>query len=275
MIQVIRHSLFRKAERMVGYGELRRLAVKWNTDLSVVECVFALDRLLSAVFRRSVLSETLALNGAAALGKVYFSDYPPVQEAEFVGAADLEPIRLEAELVMAADQAAAQSGMHYRVNSVRSTRARIEFTGPLGRRSAAQPFFPLRFDPRSPLLPTTQARLLQPFSESLEVIVRAVSLEEITARLIAGFDAKPRARDVFDLWFILGHGTNRLDRSRIRSLSVEIAREKGLEPGIEFDLAHRKVLEKVWNAALKQVKGGPSFAEAEVDINRGLKQIVG
>src|ERR687883_1731 len=132
---------------MIGFGELRRLSLEWHTDIAAVERVYALDWLLKGIFDRALLRESLALRGASALNKVYFADYPPVQDLDFARGNGLDDSRLQKELEEAAQDATRASGLTFTLHSISGTEARFEYTGPLGRRSAAQPRLPLRLGP--------------------------------------------------------------------------------------------------------------------------------
>lgn len=258
---------------MVGFGELRRLSLKWQTDIPAVERVYALDWLLKAIFEQPPLSQALAVQGATALGKAYFSEYPAIPDLDMAG-----PLAggasLETDLGKAVAEATRQSGLSFRVHSVAATQARFEFAGPLGRRSAAQPQIVLRLFKEPLASDPVTVPLIHPFSEPLNGIVRAISLEEIAARYIAILSTRPRARDVFDLWFILHHGRSRLNIEQTRSLAADFARQRGRSPGARLDPAYRAVLERAWNNALKQFPAKPSFAQSEADINSALTAIL-
>jgi hypothetical protein len=258
---------------MIGFGEMRRLALVWQTDIARVERVFALDWLLKGIFDREVLRQALALRGAAALSKLYFADYPPIEDVDFARGVGLDDLKLESELVEAAEYAARISGMSYKLNSLQVTEARFEYTGPLGRRSAAQPHVPLRFHATPLHAGAVQGPMLHPFADRFETTVRAVSLEETAAERIALIGQTPRAREVYDLWFILRRGGGLLDRSATRALAETIAAEKGRLVSAEFDPAYRPLLERAWENALKHVRAKPSFVQAEAEIKEGLAQI--
>ncbi len=259
---------------MIGFGELRRVALQWQTEISVVERVFAIDWLLKGIFDRQVLRETLALRDAAALGKAYFEDYPPVEDVDLTRGAGLDDLTLERELVEAAEDAAGISGLSFKLNSLQATEARFEYVGPLGRRSAAQPRIPLRLHSKPLRAEPVPRQMLHPFTDRCQATVRAVLLEEIAAERIAALGRRPRAREVFDLWFILRHGSERLDQAATRALAERIAREKGNVVHAEIDPAYRPLLERAWENALKPVRGKPSFVQAEAEIREKLEQIL-
>ncbi len=264
---------------MISFGELRRLSVEWQSDIAAVERAYAIDWLLKGIFERQALKDAVALRGASALNKAYFADYPPVEDVELARDAGLDHATLPRELEDAAQEAARISGLRFRLHSMAGhsasgVEARFEYTGPLGRRSAAQPRLPVRFV-ASPLRAAAVTRaLLHPFSDRCDVMVRATALEELAAERIATISGKPRARDVFDLWFILTRGAQQLDGVSTRVLAEEIAREKTMTLRAEFDPAYRPLLERAWENALKGVRGALSFKEVEQELHARLNELV-
>jgi predicted nucleotidyltransferase component of viral defense system len=259
---------------MVGFGELRKLSQTWQIDIAAVERVYALDWLLKAISDQDYFKQVLALRGAAALSKAYFPDYPPIEEADFVTESNLDPVLLEAGLTGAAEEAAQNSGLRFKLHSIRGREARFEFTGPLGRRSAAQPRLQLRFQVGKLRADPVQFPMLHPFAERWEATVRSVSLEEITAGLVALIEGRPRARDVFDLWFIFEHGADRINRIVTRDLVAQLREKDGYPVRGDFDPDYRPFVAKAWDNALRDVGEKPTFIQAENEIQGRLGEIL-
>jgi predicted nucleotidyltransferase component of viral defense system len=258
---------------MIAFGELRKLSVQWRTDVAMVERVYALDWLLKGIFDRAALRPALALRGAAALSKAYLPDYPQPEDADFALASELDAARLEGELHAAAQDAARVSGLQFRIHSFERTEARVEYTGPLGRRSAAQPHIPLRFHSTPPRLEPLARPLLHPFSDRCDAMLRVIALEAILAECLITFSRNPRARDVFDLWFILAH-SREFDAATSRALAENIAAEKGVKLRAELDPARRAPLERAWDNALKSIPSHPPFAQAQVELEEHLRELI-
>ena len=255
---------------MIGFGELRKKSAAWAMDLSKVEKIYALDWLLKGVYDHAALGNALTLRGTSALANAYFRDYPRVEDADFARAPNLDDAQMERELETAMAEAARASGLQFRPHSFQPTEARFEFTGPLGRRSAAQPLLVARFV-RVPLrLEATTRALLHLFADPCDAAVRAVALEELTAESMVLFSQKPRVRDVFDLWFILTHGANALDAAQTRALAQHIADEKGVVLRSRLDETYAPLLERAWENALKDIRPHPLFAQARVEIEAYL-----
>lgn len=256
---------------MITFGELRRKSVEWRTEIGTVEKIYARDWLLKGIFDNSVLHDALVLRGASALASAYFADYPRVENLELARLVGPDDAMLEQALGAAAASAAAESGLQFRVNRFHSTEAQIEFEGPLGRRSAAQPRITMLLVATPPRIETEIRPLVHPFSAPLQARVRAVALAELTAQRLVRFAQKPRAEDVYELWFILKRETPATDPQPILTLAATIARQYKVTLRSTLNPAHAPLLERAWVGALKDIRNPPSFAQATGDITRILE----
>jgi predicted nucleotidyltransferase component of viral defense system len=114
--------------------------------------------------------------------------------------------------------------------------------------------------------------MLHPFTDKLDATVRTVSLEELAVERLVGLAGRPRARDVYDLWFIFKYGREQFDASRIRALVEQLAPDRALTG--ELDPDHRRLLERVWENALKSIDPRPPLQEAEAEIHEGTRLIL-
>lgn len=266
---------------MISFGELRKKSAEWQIEISAVEKIYARDWLLKGIFDRPRLRESLTLRGASALASVYFApiagspwNYPHAEDVDFARNTSLDNSALEIELESAVSDAARASSLQFRLNSFQPTEARIEFTGPLGRRSAAQPLLVTRFVSTSPRSEPAERVLLHPFSDSCVARVSAVSLNELAAERVMLFAAKPRARDVFDLWFILTQGTRELDLAKTHELVQLLAAEKRTTPRAHLDTEYAPFLARAWDNALKEIRPHPSFSQALPEIETRLASLL-
>lgn len=255
---------------MIGFGELRKKSAAWHVELDAVEKIYALDWLLKAIVDREPLRDALTMRGASALAHAYFENYPRVEEAEFLRAASLADDALRHEVETALAEAARASGLQFRLHIFQATQARVEFAGPLGRRSAAQPLIFLRFASAAPLAAPSLRPLIHLFSDVYAADARVVALEELVAERMLSFSLKPRARDVFDLWFMLKFGAAVLDADGAIVLARRIAEEKRVVLRTALDAAYAPLLERAWENALKAIHPHPPFAQARADIETWL-----
>ncbi len=246
---------------MIGFGELRRLSTQWHTDLANVERAYAITCLLRAIFAHEILARDLVLRASAALRYAYCADYPSIVEPEFLM---LELRDVSSEL----DEALrVSSGASFKLATFERGAARIEFVGPLGRRSAAQPRITLTLLAGQTRLPPTRATLLSPFSDNTNTTVVAMALEELIAERVALFATSPRARDVFDVWFVLRHTNS--DRAPIILLAQQIATEKQIAVPTRNSFK-RELLARVWDQALREIPARPAFEQVIQDFEREL-----
>lgn len=258
-------------ELVISFGELRRKSVEWQSDLSAVEKIYARDWLLKGIFDRPALRDHLVLRGPSALAGAYFPNYLRVEDIDFARDKLLDDAALENELQAAAADGAKASGLQFRLSQFKSSEARVEFTGPLGRRSAAQPLIVARFGGILPRAGPFTGPLIHPFSDPFDATVRAVSLPELAAERIVMFAQKPRARDVYDLWFILAHAPAEGEMTAWRELAQSIAAEKRVSLRTSLDPAYAPMMERAWDKALKNIRSHPSFAQAQADISNYLQ----
>ena len=257
---------------MIGFGELRRLSVEWHADIAAVERAYCIGRLIKGIFDRADLSRALVLRGGAALRYAHSPQYPEIEEPEFLAIAPPDQATLRAAL----ESAAQSSGLKFSLTDFACTSAKVEFTGPLGRRSAAQPHIALSFIPGKTRLGPARVPLIHRFSDACTAMVSAVALEELAAERIAQLAQTPRARDVFDLWFVLTHARELIDAARLKELARDLARAKNSalpRHGAPFDPTHRAGLERSWDNALRRVPGHPTFAQIEKDLTHELENI--
>ncbi len=258
---------------MIGFGELRRLSAQWRVDLAAVERTYAIDWLLEGIFDHATLARALVLRGSAALRYAHCADYPVAEDPEFLMIQPLEAGTRSA-LTDALAAAAAASGLHFSLTDFAGGSAKIEYTGPLGRRSAAQPRIVLSMVAGQTRLEPARVPLIHPFSDSCAATVGAISLEEFAAERIARLAQTPRARDVFDLWFALMHARERIDAAQTRAAAGEIAQAQHVtlpRASAPFSPAHRVALERTWDNALRRVPDHPTFEQVERNLIDGLE----
>lgn len=255
---------------MISFGELRKKSVAWRIELGATEQIYARAWLLQAIVARAILRDALTLRGAAALAHAYFADYPRDGDLEFARAENLDDAALERELGAALTHNARAAELRFKLRRFQTAEARFEFTGPLGRRSAAQPLLVARFLSAAPRLAPELCTLKHPFDEAYTARARVVALSELAAERLAWYARKPRARDVFDLWFILTRGADALDLRATRALAQRLADAKQVALRSDLDEMYAPILERAWDNALKHIQPHPTLAQARADIARRL-----
>jgi hypothetical protein len=253
---------------MIGFGELRKRSIEWHMDIAAVERAYATDWLLKGISVQASL-ESLVLRGSSALRYAYSSDYPLVEMPEFLVAEPLAEADLEHALTLAARVAAETSGLAFALDSNPRGNAKIQFTGPLGRRSAAQPHINFSFIPGKPRLASARMPLLHPFSDDCTATLSVVAIEELIGERIAMVSGAPRARDVFDLWFAATQLRVPIRWESARALARELAAARNVplpRPDAVFEPAHRTRLAEMWDSSLRSVPRHPTFEQVEKDL---------
>ncbi|MBI5649599.1 MAG: nucleotidyl transferase AbiEii/AbiGii toxin family protein [Chloroflexi bacterium] len=233
---------------MIGFGELRRLAAQWQVDIAIAERAYAIDWILYGLFTHARLARALVLRASAALRYAYCADYPTIENPDLWIISALDFSR---DLIEALQTAANASGLRLTLVAHERGMVKVEYTGPLGRRSAAQPRITLALVAGQTQMPPARVPLIHRFSDNCVAMVQAIALEEFVAERVAGFARTPRARDVFDLWFALTHA--QMDRAQMRAPAL-------------FDPNSLAALARVWDAALRDVRDHPTLAQVENDL---------
>ncbi len=292
---------------MIGFGELRKFSTQWQIDIVAVERAYVIDWVVKGIFDHAALARVLVLRGGAALRYAHCADYPIAQDPEFLAIQPMDdrPARDVADIPRIANPpvdpagllrdaipsgtlrdllaqalraaADASGGLKFSLIDLERGGGKIEYTGPLGRRSAAQPRITLSILQGQTRLDPAHLPLIHPFSDNCAATVSAIALEEFAAERIAALGQKPRARDVYDVWFVLTHAHDKINAARAHTLAREIANGKNISPphmDSPFDPTHRAILERAWNSALSEVRGRPSFVQVEGDLRDALKIFV-
>ncbi len=253
---------------MIGFGELRKRSMEWHLDLAEVERVYACDWLLKGLFSQVELA-SLVLRGGSALRYAYSADYPVPEMPEFLVTESLSEAVLAHSLEQAATTAAQVSRLEFVVDLVARGSARVKFTGPLGRRSAAQPHINLSFVSGKLRLAPMRVPLLHPFSDECVAQLAVTAAEELIGERIAMLTVSPRARDVFDLWFASTQLPQPIDWAQALALARELSAARNIpmpSPGAVFSSAHRTRLAQIWATSLRNIQQHPTFDQVEADL---------
>ena len=256
---------------VIGFGELRRLSVQWQVDIAAVERRYCIDWVMQGMFSHPAFADSLVLHGSAALQYAHCPDYPAAEDPEFL---TTQPQDANA-FADALHTAAKVSGVKLSLVGLTDGSAKIEYTGPLGRRSAAQPHITLSFVRGESRRPPTREPFIHPFSDECSATVSALTLEEFAAERIVALGQAPRARDVFDLWFVLTHARERMDLEQAPTLARQIAQGKNnsAPPSTRFAPGHREGLARSWDKALRRIPRHPPFEQVEKELIDGIESI--
>ena len=256
---------------MIGFGELRKLSLQWQVDIAAVERRYCTDWVLQGIFDHPAFADSLVLCGSAALQYAHCPDYPAAEDPEFLTTQPRDANAFAAAL----HTAAKACGIKLSLVDLKDSSAKMEYTGPLGRRSAAQPHITLSFVRGQSRRPPAQGPLIHPFTDECTATVSALTLEEFAAERIAALGQAPRARDVYNLWFVLTHARDRIDLAQAQALAQQIAQEKNSSAQLSarFAPAHRDGLARSWDKALRRIPRHPPFEQVEKELIDGIESI--
>jgi uncharacterized protein len=214
----------------------RRLTIPYETVLKD----YAIGHLLLAIAHEPAVAESLVMKGGTALKKLYFGDYRFSEDLDF--SAESGPRGAALENALRAVSSRAQETLSGKgpfgvvVDRVvhrdphphdqESFAFRVQY--PWQRRPLCLVKLEVTVD-EPILLPTPARPVIHGYGEGLTGALRAYSLEEIVAeklramlqtearRIERGW-IRPRCRDLYDLWRILGNPPAALDLAAIRRI---------------------------------------------------------
>ena len=249
----------------------RRLAIPYETVLKD----YAIGHLMAAIAHEPAVADSLVMKGGTALKKLYFGDYRFSEDLDF--SAESGPRGAGLEGVLGAVASRAQDALSARGPfEVSIERAVYRDPHPHGQESFA---FRIQFPwQRRPLclvklevtvdepilLSPTFRPIIHGYGEELTGAVRAYCLEEIVAeklRALLQNEARraergwvrPRYRDLYDLWRILGNPLAAVDRAAVRRILPDKCSVRGVSFASPADFFPAALLETVhdgWNADL-------------------------
>lgn len=249
----------------------RRLAIPYETVLKD----YAIGHLLSAIAGEPSVADSLVMKGGTALKKLYFGDYRFSEDLDFSAERGPRGTALEGALRAVASRAQETlSGngpfgvvvdrMIHREphpHAQESFAFRVQY--PWQRRPLCLVKLEVTVD-EPILLPTPARPIIHGYGEELTGAVRAYSLEEIVAeklRALLQNEARrgergwvrPRCRDLYDLWRILGDPPAALDDAAIRRILPAKCAVRDVRFGSAADFFPAALVETVstgWDADL-------------------------
>jgi predicted nucleotidyltransferase component of viral defense system len=241
----------------------RRLAIPYETVLKD----YAIGHLLLAIAHDPVAADSLVMKGGTALKKLYFGEYRFSGDLDFSAESGPRGAALEEALRAVANRAQGTllARGPFEVSVERTVHRdphphgqenfafRIQF--PWQRRPLCLVKLEVTVD-EPILLSATVRPIIHGYGEELTGAVRACSLEEIVAeklrallqnearRGVRGW-VRPRCRDFYDLWRILGDPPAGIDRAAVRRILPAKCSVRGVSFGSAADFFPAALLETV------------------------------
>ena len=229
---------------------LKATARKFRIPYETVLKDYAIGHLLSAITAEPTLASTLVMKGGTALKKLYFGDYRFSEDLDFTGVDSPKGAALEKALRSVATRATATMSVSGQF-IVAVERVVHRDAHPGGQEDFVfrvqfpwqrQPLCTVKVEVTADepvLLPTISRPILHGYGEDLPGEVRAYAIEEIVAeklrsilqseaRRVARAWVRPRCRDYYDLWRVLGTYGEALDRDAVRRILPEKCAVRGV-----------------------------------------------
>jgi predicted nucleotidyltransferase component of viral defense system len=273
---------------LISRLEIRQKAAEWGLRLDVVEKDYVLSWVLWGLFQQPELARTLAFKGGTALRKMYFPAYRFSEDLDFTITAPLGKDELEAALREAVRGTQEASGLRLDVAVLRQTRdeeggeayeGRIEYTGPMQRRGPNLPRVKLDLTAYElVLMPPQPRRLINAYSERIEASIPTYALEEVLAEKLRSLLRRTRARDVYDIWFLLKHHQDALDMPAAARLFEKKRAFKGIaltgRAGLWTEDLKAGITASWQQSLAYQIRDLPPFDEVAAELPRLLKAVL-
>jgi len=229
---------------MITKQELMRAAGEKQIDPTVLERDYALGWVLWGVSNDAVLSKRLVFKGGTSLKKCWFEDYRFSEDLDFTAKERINEAELKDSLDALADRVSEASGLLIDKGKtiIKETRdfekqesykATIYFVGPRGdNRSPLRVKFDISHYERI-VLPTVKAKIIHPYSDAkdCECEVTTYCIEEIIAEKLRALLQRSRARDYYDIWYVLKNKGDAIRRAHV----VDAFKKKAEYKNVPFE----------------------------------------
>jgi len=267
---------------VITQGELRRLAAQNGVRVELQERGYVLGWFLLGLSQTVDLRRALVFKGGTALRKAYFSDYRFSEDLDFtvVEPVDEETLRAGIERVCRKVEQASGLRMHLAlwkrtrdVPGEEAYQARVAYIGPLGRMASDPPRITLDLTRYERLVLSPVDRTIHhPYSDAPQepALVPTYRLEEMLAEKLRAMLRRCYPRDLYDVWHLLAHRKEYLDRSLALSVLREKCRYKGYVFSSADDFlapARREGMADAWTRSLQHlVSSLPSYETVVGDL---------
>lgn len=166
---------------MILLQEIREKAREYGVPVSTIERDYAQNWLL-----KSLLSLPLALKGGTGIRKVYIADYRFSDDLDFTLLEDLEADELREKIKKAVDVAREESGINFSNNvkiqdNENGFEIKVYLTAQSMGMKVKMKIGVTKKDNENIFLPLSMKRIIHPYSDNLEAMVKVYALEEIVA----------------------------------------------------------------------------------------------
>jgi len=260
---------------MITKGELQRLAAQASVQVELQERDYILGWFLLELARTPDLNQILVFKGGTALRKTYFPAYRFSEDLDFTLVQPIGEKDLQAGVETVCRRVEDASGVQMwvalwkqarQIADEEAYRVRIAYIGPLGRLGSEPPRITLDLTRYERLvLPALRRPIIHPYSdrppEPRQVLV--YRLEEMLAEKLRTLLQRCYPRDLYDVWYLLKHYGEHLDRPLLLHTLEKKCSYKGyaFSSTDDFLLPARRVgMSDAWSSSLQRlVPSLPSY----------------
>jgi len=249
---------------MLTRARLVAIAASAGMAPEVIEKDYALSWVLWGLYRSASLRESLVFKGGTCLRKCYVEDYRFSEDLDFTAVAEVDEDACLAELRLACEEIAQTTNLDFDVarlslRAVENAGGETNLQGLLfytGPRQSSHARIKLDISLNERLVAMAEERrLLHVYDDAAEVAtaVPCYSLNEIFAEKMRALLQRNRARDLYDVWWLLANRANQLNART----AIDLFREKASSKDIPFESLNELVsqekfvsLEDHWDAQI-------------------------
>ena len=275
----------------------KRTGVRWD----VVERDYVLSWILAGISRIPSLKDTLVFKGGTALRKCYFGDYRFSEDLDFSGTGGVpHGDSMERAIREACGMAERLPGkldtvefvceryVEKRPHPGRQEAFTVDARLPWQKKVPTRVKVEITMDERI-IRPVRRRKIIHQYDEPFEAEFRVYSLEEVVAEKLCAILqntervrrrgwGRPRARDYYDLWRVLGDYGREMDFTDFGSFLREKCSRRDLDfNGAEdfFDKSMLTFVEGIWHEMLEHLTPElPSFETVIGELRGQIADLV-
>ncbi len=262
---------------MISSNKITEISKSESVGWAVVEKDYFLTLVLESVASTPALHDNLVFKGGTALRKVYFSDYRYSEDLDFTLKREFESGEIRSLFGSALDYLAREHNADMRIRDFNSkkyfTDIKVQFVGLKGNKNTIA----IDMSP-SELIVDAQVELPvlnNYYQKSFDIGV--YTLEEIVAEKLRSLMQRTRARDYYDVWYLLTQGKRKLDKKKIGRIFAKKVEYKKIDfTGKEQLLDQEKLTqaEAYYQAQIgSQIKHLPPFGKIAEELKDAIAQL--
>jgi len=259
---------------MISQNIITEVSEKENIGWLVVEKDYFLTLLLDGI-SRSKLKENLVFKGGTALRKIYFKHYRYSEDLDFTLKKPLKEKEIEASFKGIFDYLKNEYNAEFIIRDFYSKKwfsdIKIQFVGLRGVKNTIA--LDLMFDE---LIAddAEEKAVFNPYYEK-KFSIPVYSIEEILAEKLRSVMQRTRVRDYYDVWYILTHEKDNIDRKKLKKIFAKKVKYKKLQlPDKLLDKNKLEQARPYYQRQLDhQIDDLPSFDSMITDLEKALVDI--